>query len=310
MTRRSKRAIGITLAIALVGCNAILGNEPGTLTEPQSQTGATLPTPDAGGAESSADAGSTPPPAPPPPSLTCTDSQQICNAQCVSKTDPLYGCGDGSCAPCQLTHATATCTSECAVRACDPGWAECNGKASDGCETDLSKAATCGACNTPCPAAAPNCAPSGATFACTNGCSPAAPLLCGADCVDPQTSTSHCGGCAVNCPDIANGTTTCQVGVCGFTCKVGFHACVGKCAQDTDPLACGAACTVCPVPAHAQATCVAGVCGKTCAAGYGDCDLNPATGCEAVFATDALNCGLCGHPCIAPLTCKAGVCAL
>lgn len=31
--------------------------------------------------------------------------------------------------------------------------------------------------------------------------------------------------------------------------------------------------------------------------GTGDCDLNPANGCEAVFATDPQNCGGCNQPC-------------
>jgi hypothetical protein len=316
MNRLMRRALETAClsATALVGCNTILDNEPGVLvTETETDASTTLPEP-------GVDAGPTQTPTPVPdagededagtvPTPGCADGQRVCNGACVSNADPLYGCGRAACTPCSLTHATATCHgTSCAVQACDKGWADCNASPSDGCETDLSKAATCGGCNAPCPAVAPNCVPSGASYACTNGCSAAAPLLCGKECVDPLTSTSHCGGCNVKCPDVANATTTCAVGICGFTCKPDFHACAGRCAQDTDPLACGAACTVCPAPPHAAAKCVAGACGKTCDPGFADCDAAPANGCEAALQTDNANCGACGKPCAPPLTCKAGVC--
>lgn len=393
------------VAFAFLGCNSILDNQPGRLLEgdeagalpapPNDQPPSELPNvggPD--GSTGSPDSGEK-------PSSTCPTGQQMCFGACVSMTDPLYGCGDPSCKPCPSAHGTMSCQGrQCVVNACDKGYADCNANAGDGCEVDLSKAASCGACNATCGAAAPLCAPSGPTFQCTNGCTPAAPLNCGAECVDPLTSTNHCGGCNLKCADVANGTAGCTAGVCNLTCKPQFHECTGKCVAKTDPAscgaactpcpvpaggvatcvndtcgiactapnhacggkcvgdndptacgaactacpapaggtatcaagtcggtcpagthlcagtcvadndaaACGAACTVCPVPANATATCGAGACAFTCAAGFGNCDANPANGCEANLASDPANCGMCGKACAAPQTCVNSVC--
>lgn len=345
------------LAFAFLGCNSILDNQPGNLVE--GDEAGTLPNTDPGmppGEQpqvTGPDAGTTPD-ADEKPSPNCPAGQQMCFGACVSMTDPLYGCGDPSCSPCPSTHSTMGCQGrKCVVSQCDPGYSDCNAQPADGCETDLSKATSCGACNAVCGAAAPLCTPSGATFQCTNGCTPGAPLNCGAECVDPLTSTNHCGGCNIKCPVVANSTSACTTGACTFTCKAQFHACAGKCVAKTDPTACGpdctvcpvppggaatcvadtcgikctapnracagkctppndptacgAACTVCPVPPNAAATCAADACGFTCNAGFGNCDANPANGCEATFASDPLNCGQCGKSC-AGQPCVNGVC--
>jgi hypothetical protein len=226
----------------------------------------------------------------------------------VSGTDPMFGCGSAACTPCEISHATPNCAgAACIVASCDLGWADCNAAAVDGCETDLSKSTSCGGCSAVCPPATPFCTPSGNTFVCTNGCALGAPLLCGKDCVDPVTSTTNCGGCNHKCPDVANATTTCAAGVCGFSCKAGFHACGGKCASTTDPKACGAACDVCTVPPHAQASCAADVCAFACDAGWANCDANAVNGCETHLSSDAANCGACGVDCMGG-ACNAGVC--
>jgi hypothetical protein len=364
---RSSSAIAVSvLALAFFGCNAILDNQPGALFDeagasPGSIVSAdaavdapTLPRPEDAGANADADAGTT-------PGAACPAGQQTCFGACVSMTDPLYGCGNPSCTSCPSTHSTMGCMGRsCVVAACDPGYADCNAKSADGCEVDLSKALTCGACNATCGAASPLCAPAGASFQCTNGCLPVAPLACGAECVDPQTSPIDCGGCNIKCPVVANATIACNSGACAFACKPAFHACTGKCVAktdpatcgvdcapcaaplggtatcvndicgkqcaapshlcgarcvgvgpvDNDPMACGAGCLVCPAAANAAPSCTAGVCGLTCAAGFGNCDANPANGCEATLAIDPLDCGLCKKACAVGQPCVAGLCVV
>ncbi len=301
------------VTFVLVGCNSILDNEPGVLaTTDASPTEPSPPaTEDAGGSQlppisGNDDAGT---PTPPDDAGACEQGKQLCQGACVSLTDPLYGCGDPSCKPCSLAHGAAACQGRtCVVAQCDPGYADCNKNPADGCEVDLSKPSSCGACNAVCPATAPVCAPAGGTFACSTGCTAAAPLLCGAECVDPLTSVNHCGACNQKCPDVANGTTACTAGACTFTCKPQFNACNGACTPKTDVTACGPTCVVCPTPPNATPKCANDACAFTCAAGFADCNLNPADGCEAKLAEDPANCGICGRVCAAGTTCKAGAC--
>jgi len=289
------------VAVAFVGCNSILDNQPGELVVGDKSSALPSPTStgSTAGAATSPDAGDN-------PSSGCATGQQMCFGSCVSLTDPLYGCGDPTCAPCPSGHSTMGCQGRrCIVMGCDPGYADCNNAAADGCETDLSKAASCGACNASCGVGSPLCTPVGATFQCTNGCTPAAPLKCGTSCVDPSTSTSHCGGCNVACPVVPNGTTACAAGACKLTCKTLFHACAGACVAQTDPTACGPACTACPVPVGGVATCVADVCGVTCTAPNrlcaGSCAAESPTSCGAA-------CTVCPVPAAATATCTASVC--
>jgi hypothetical protein len=310
MKRRTRSAVAVTAALvgsAFVGCNAILDNRPaeqlvteeaGTEPRPHEDSGARPSPPSANddsGAADAQDDGAT---------QGCPGGRRMCNGVCVDRDDPLYGCGDPACGACAPDHATAVCRNgRCAVAACDHGYADCNGIPDDGCEGDLSKATSCGACNAVCPPTAPLCAPAGATFQCTNGCTPAAPLLCGNDCVDPLTSVNHCGACNAKCAAVANATVACVAGACTFTCKAGFHACGAKCVQNTDPQACGAACVVCAAPANARATCVADACSYQCNGALTDC---PGVGCVEL-KNDPLNCGACGTSC-AGQPCQNGVC--
>lgn len=310
------------VTLILVGCNSILKNEPGELASADDDTTPTSPsTSSSSGGSSSgntseADTGV---PSQPisgdagqptmPDGGECGTGQMLCNNACVSITDPLYGCGNPACTPCSVGHATAACQGRtCVVGACDPGFADCDKNPANGCEVDLSKASSCGACNAVCPATAPVCAPSGTTFACTTGCPSTAPLLCGAECVDPSTSENHCGGCNTACPTVANSKSACTAGQCTFTCNSGFNKCGAGCTVATDPTACGPTCTICPTPPNAAPLCSNNACTFQCNAGHADCNLNAADGCEAVLATDAANCGICGHVCPAGSTCQAGAC--
>ncbi|MFO0755930.1 MAG: DNRLRE domain-containing protein [Byssovorax sp.] len=74
--------------------------------------------------------------------------------------DPSDGCEADLATPatcgacgvsCVAPHATAACAAgTCAIGACDLGFADCNGAFADGCETDLTSTASCGACGVVC----------------------------------------------------------------------------------------------------------------------------------------------------------------
>src|SRR5207248_2675590 len=71
--------------------------------------------------------------------------------------------------------------------------------------------------------------------------------------------------------------------------------------------ACGNACA----PQHATPTCVGNSCQiLKCDTGFGDCDKDPATGCEVDLTTNAQNCGTCGHACKANETCTGSACVV
>ena len=108
-----------------IGCNAILGNEDGKLL---------------------ADASTS--------ALTCAANQKSCGA-CVDTTDPKVGCG-GECTVCPTpSNGQAGCQLEnnvqtCDLGSCNPQFDNCNGDASDGCETHTTTKDNCGSCGASC----------------------------------------------------------------------------------------------------------------------------------------------------------------
>ncbi len=310
MSRRVVTFLGtsVVVSIMIAGCNSILDNQPGVLTEeagtepPPTGTGEPPPVPIP---KNGSDADT---PVPPDAgSSGCPSGERLCHGVCVKNDDPLYGCGDPSCAPCAAKHGTAKCQAgKCVVTECDKGFSDCNQDSKDGCEVDLSLATSCGACNAACQPAAPVCAPNGQGFHCATGCTPIAPLLCGAECVDPMTSANHCGGCNVKCPDVDNALVSCATGQCTFDCKPGYHACAGKCIVETDPSACGPGCVACPAPANGVATCVNGTCGATCNPGTHLC--NGACVADNDPAACGPNCVACPAPPGGVASCTNGVC--
>jgi hypothetical protein len=156
-TLRASLITSSVLAFALLGCNSLLDDQPGVMTEAD-EAGITPgpgPTP----------TGTNEPQTPPPdsgtpttdsgtkPSAECPAGQQMCFGTCVSNNDPLYGCG-AACTVCPVpkTASAATCTNDaCGVTACGAGLANCDGAAANGCEVTLaSDNANCGACGNAC----------------------------------------------------------------------------------------------------------------------------------------------------------------
>ncbi len=126
---------------------------------------------------------------------------------------------------------------------------------------------------------------------------------CDGACVDLRSSVAHCGACGSACAP-ANATASCAGGICAIgACADGFGDCDGLvangCETDvrTSSANCGACGRACALD-HATTSCVDGACRvERCEAGAGDCDGDPANGCEAALASDARNCGTCGRAC-------------
>lgn len=135
----------------------------------------------------------------------------------------------------------------CAIDRCEQGFGDCDGSASNGCETRLDTAMNCGACASRCEGSTPVCDPT--TRTCGTGCS-GAQSNCSGSCVDTQTDAAHCGACGRQC-SLPNAVAGCAAGACTIT---------------------------------------------RCADGFGDCNANPADGCETPLGTSA-NCGRCGDSC-------------
>ena len=234
--------------------------------------------------------------------ITCTGEQKLCNGACVPKNDPVTGCAQPDCAPCAFDHATAICNTagQCAFNDCSTGFGNCNNDPKDGCETDLSKAATCGSCTTQCDATAPLCAGSNGSYQCVTGCTAPASTLCGSQCVDVKTNASHCGGCLMACPSKTNADAVCNASMCDFSCHNGYHKCVGAqtCAANTDVNQCGDTCKKCDVPANGTVACTSGDCVVTCKTNYHVCKVNNVDTC--LDDSSLSSCGARCTPCESP----------
>jgi len=224
------------------------------------------------------------------------------------------------------------------VLTCPPGFADCNGLSSDGCETALDSLRNCGNCGATCSNdhGTTACLVRSASAACSPACATGY-----ADCdLDPsngcetniETDSTHCGSCEKACP--ANGgTPLCVAGKCGISqCNDGFGDCTnaGSCSVNlnTDPSNCGHCGHVCS-SANGTPRCNGGVCEISCHDGWGDCNANtvqdggtvPDDGCETKLNVpdsggSVPNCGACGAACVRrSLTtvdlaeCALGVCA-
>src|ERR1019366_4645800 len=81
----------------------------------------------------------------------CATGQVRCGSSCVDTTSDPTNCGTcGTACPAAL-NASRTCSASVCGQSCLAGYADCNGIASDGCETNTqSSAGNCGTCGTVC----------------------------------------------------------------------------------------------------------------------------------------------------------------
>ena len=210
-----------------------------------------------------------------------------------------FASGNVSCA---FLHGVAGCGADgaCTLASCEPGWGDCNGDPSDGCEANLALPQHCGQCGSAC-GSGQLCAAGG----CVTTCAP--PLTsCGGSCVNVASDPRFCGSCSGGCiATYGPAATTCTAGTCVMGCEPGYTACPGGGCVDlqNDPGSCGGCSHVCPAPTNGDAICVAGTCGIACQPGWSACNA----GCVDT-SVDAANCGACGVSCGAAAACVAGAC--
>ncbi len=211
---------------------------------------------------------------------------------------------------------------EIAPDACQAGYAHCTSSIDDGCETDISTSANCGACSNPCPQEVPLCGRTDTGgYTCTAACTAPSPDKCGYQCVDLSSNAQHCGTCNVPCQyahaRAACTNKTCRLAECVFPyedCKNGEADGCETNTRGSDVLNCGGCGKACLFD-NAVAVCNAGECGVLdCKPGYGDCANGLSDGCEtAILGSDPLNCGGCGKVCRydhAQATCTSGSCRM
>ena len=225
--------------------------------------------------------------------------------------------------PAQYTCATG----ECKVDQCtQPLTADCDGNPSNGCETDLTTLANCGACGTTCSRAHATATCAGGTCAiktCSTGygdCDSNDDTGCE---TNLQTNTANCGACGGGCSTVNAANVACQNGRCAPACSDGWADYNGpqpgnnddgcETRISSDPLNCGGCGKACSNNHVPTPSCTFGLCDGSCQAGYDDCDGNKlVNGCEVNTTNDPDNCGACKTVCsnnhMATRTCSASVC--
>ncbi|MSP59513.1 MAG: hypothetical protein EXR72_04075 [Myxococcales bacterium] len=189
------------------------------------------------------------------------------------------GCGMVCAIPC----AVAACADGCYMAACEFGWDDCNGDAKDGCEVSvLDDLKNCGACGKVCAAVL-----HGKNQRVLAAC----PLTqCDAGYADCNATVKD--GC-----EVSIATDKAHRGGCGKSCAQNQVCIDGACT-----------CPPCNFP-NALSACVNNLCAlRACVQGFGDCDGQPANGCERPLSADVANCGACGKACAQGLVCINGGC--
>jgi hypothetical protein len=254
----------------------------------------------------------------------CAAGQACCGGACADTRANAANCG--ACGEvCALPNAVAVCREgACAVGACAVPYGDCDGRAANGCETDLRSTAQCGACDRACPVR-PNAAATcdGARGACGFTCNPGF-----ADCngrpedgceADLAADAAHCNGCSNRCA-LPNATPACVAGRCEVTaCAPGWGDCdtvaSNGCEADlrSGLTHCGACTRACSAAPNTASVCAEGSCRTACVAGFVDCNGRADDGCEVDTRGDLVNCGACGalcRPANATGRCASGACAV
>jgi hypothetical protein len=139
------------------------------------------------------------------------DPSNGCEVNENSDVDNCGGCGNR----CAIPNATATCSAGmCGIRSCEGGYADCNAKLADGCETNLNTISNCGACGNVCPSTNgnPSCSNGTCLITCTTGYADCDRSLANGCEVNTQSDAKNCGRCANAC------TYGCASGECNTPC--------------------------------------------------------------------------------------------
>ena len=157
---------------------------------------------------------------------TCPAGQGDCDAvasDCETElTSNVEACGfcDNVCS---VSHGTPSCVAaSCAIAACEPGFDDCDGLVTSGCEANLAgDPAHCGGCGQACAN------PHGTTSCAGGTCSPTCSVGWGNcdsvaqnGCETPFGTVANCNSCGNVCPNAMSGASAvCNAGVCGYQCN-------------------------------------------------------------------------------------------
>lgn len=250
------------------------------------------------------------------PDFENCDADPKTGCEVNTETDPAQcgGCGSA----CVTPNGAPSCVAgSCAVGSCSAPFVDCDGDATNGCESDPKfDPENCGACGAPC-AAGESCEAGVCGVFCPPG-----KANCDGDalngCETDLGTTSNCGFCGDAC-SLANASATCAPGgTCAIdACDAGFEDCdvnaANGCETDTQgsALDCGSCGNACPSGPSGAAICASGACALVCDAGFADCDGLPLDGCEVSTST-VTDCGSCGNTCPTPAqstaVCSGGAC--
>jgi hypothetical protein len=182
MRRHSWLISAVALAATSVACTALLGD----YTVGESAGG------DGGGTSGQ---------------VGCDATQKTCNDKCVSKEDPVFGCGTATCTACNAsTNAAPACKAGICSFACNDGFSDCDGIPANGCEANsATDVANCGACGRVCGQTNANtptkCAAGKCVFSCKAGfdhCTGPAAVDQGCE-TDLNKDAANCGACGHSC---------------------------------------------------------------------------------------------------------------
>lgn len=208
----------------------------------------------------------------PAPFATCEGERGLCTVDLRSDVDHCGSCG----ARCPRTNSRTpwsfVCSEGLCRLACDPHYADCNGRVDDGCETSTwEDPANCGGCGNACDEGV-------LCWRGACGC-PNGFTRCGDDCVRLDADNENCGAC-------------------GSVCEAPE--------SDADPRwTCGPGVE----PNHTAWTCASASCSLQCKQPYADCNQDfCGDGCEVDLGKDPANCGACGNACAPGQRCESGAC--
>ena len=256
--------------------------------------------------------------------LACMPGETVCGAACVATDTNVDHCGqcDLRCAL-RIPNAVTAChAGACQLAACVTGFDNCNMNVADGCEVNLrNDTRHCGACGNRC--MLPHATAACAGGLCTIGMCEAGFADCNGDpadgCeVDLNTSVANCGRCGGACMEQTGRMAVCVMGRCGFAgpCPAPTADCDGNQSCETTLSTSTTSCGMCGRACSANngaAVCTNGMCSTRCNPNFGDCDTNPANGCETSLSTSIAHCGACRRACTlarASTACVSGMCVI
>ncbi len=231
----------------------------------------------------------------------CASETIACSGSCVdTSSDPLR-CGNCTTRCPDRPSSAPSCVGGVCSFECDIGYADCDGLADNGCESNLRELDNCGRCGQRCYGA-------NALTSCTSGaCDVVSCSWQYGDCdLDPfngceedlSSNRERCGACDDACPASAtNGSYACVAGRCQLSCAPGFGNCdtsfTNGCEQS---LASASACGVCGVACtDPSPVCTALATGYACTDGCAEGTL-----CESSCvdtSSHPAHCGGCEQSC-------------